>query len=250
MDIMKSYTLERRLFNTRITPNERGDTSLLVLGAGGIGSNLMEILTRATAISCSKPQRWRLYDHDVVEMANMNRSVAFHPGNIGEYKVKAISDHLNHLLEVNLLARRLHVDVERSLNMEIIPATVKKDSSLPEGMVIDCRDTLEEEDIPPRTYMKLAYDGGSLIAFYFHPRKMLSTIRTTPPDEREDAAQGAYAVHPSFYVPAALVALIGLWLIQHTTLQKVPARNAGVHVMNIDDLTREVAHRKEAREDA
>ncbi|UCE73432.1 MAG: ThiF family adenylyltransferase, partial [Methanomassiliicoccales archaeon] len=68
------------------------DKSVLVVGVGGLGATVAEILARVGI------GRLVLMDYDKLEMANMNRLI-YKPSQIGMYKVKALKEYL---LDINL----------------------------------------------------------------------------------------------------------------------------------------------------
>ena len=63
---------------------------VLVIGAGGLGSNVTLMLARS-GVGC-----FILVDHDRVEASNLNRQ-AYFPADIGKPKVQALADHLRML---------------------------------------------------------------------------------------------------------------------------------------------------------
>ena len=75
-----------------VTQKRLLDSSVLILGAGGIGS----------AIACSLAAmgigKIRVIDFDVVELSNLNRQIAYSEADIGRFKIDALSDRI---LQIN-----------------------------------------------------------------------------------------------------------------------------------------------------
>ncbi|UCE37008.1 MAG: HesA/MoeB/ThiF family protein [Thermoplasmata archaeon] len=67
------------------------EKSALVVGVGGLGATVAEILVRVGI------GRLVIMDYDTLEMANMNRMI-YKPNQIGKFKVEALSEYL---LEIN-----------------------------------------------------------------------------------------------------------------------------------------------------
>jgi ubiquitin-like modifier-activating enzyme 5 len=63
------------------------EKSALVVGVGGLGATVSEIMTRVGV------GRLVLFDYDKLEMANMNRLI-YKPSQVGKYKVDAIREYL------------------------------------------------------------------------------------------------------------------------------------------------------------
>ena len=68
------------------------DMSALVVGVGGLGATVSEILARVGI------GRLVLMDYDKLEMANMNRLI-YKPSQVGKFKVDALKEYL---AEINL----------------------------------------------------------------------------------------------------------------------------------------------------
>ncbi|AIQ42138.1 HesA/MoeB/ThiF family protein [Paenibacillus sp. FSL R5-0912] len=87
---------------------------VLVIGAGGIGSPLLLYLAAAGIGHIS------IYDHDVLDLTNMNRQIIHDSGNVGVPKVQSAEQTLNRLnpgLHYELHAERL----TRETALSIVP---------------------------------------------------------------------------------------------------------------------------------
>ena len=101
-----------------------GRATVLILGAGAIGSHV------AWMLSTYGIGRLVILDDDDVETSNLNRQLLYTMDDIGRRKVEALSDHLTQVrpdLEVTMLDMRL-VSVEqlRGLIADIHPQAVVK----------------------------------------------------------------------------------------------------------------------------
>jgi len=72
---------------TREQLDKLHNTTVLIIGAGGLGSNVAFILVR------SGIQQLILVDHDTVAPSNLNRQTYF-PNDVGRQKVEALAKHL------------------------------------------------------------------------------------------------------------------------------------------------------------
>jgi len=89
---------------TREQLDKLHNTTVLIIGAGGLGSNVAFILVR------SGIRQLVLVDHDTVAPSNLNRQTYF-PNDVGKQKVEALAKHLLdlepelklgcHIMEVN-----------------------------------------------------------------------------------------------------------------------------------------------------
>jgi ubiquitin-like modifier-activating enzyme 5 len=66
------------------------EKSALVVGVGGLGATVSEIMVRVGI------GRLVLFDYDKLEMANMNRLI-YKPSQVGKYKVEAIKEYLSEI---------------------------------------------------------------------------------------------------------------------------------------------------------
>ncbi|KXB00749.1 hypothetical protein AKJ41_03740 [candidate division MSBL1 archaeon SCGC-AAA259O05] len=102
-------------------------TSVLVAGAGGLGSNASVYLAMAGVGNL------KIVDNDVVELSNLNRQILYREGDIGRNKAKVASNNL----------KRLNRDVSvESFNCEINEKSVEE---IVGGcdLIVDCLDNYE-----------------------------------------------------------------------------------------------------------
>ena len=126
-----------------------------LMGVGGVGSNLVRTI-------CRDASRFavRIYDHDEVELHNLNRTSMFKLSDaiVRKKKVYAIRERANELTggygNPIISAQNLQTD---------------RESEFDQGIIIDARDTLDPLKVPPKTWLKLAYDGGSDVSFTWLP---------------------------------------------------------------------------------
>lgn len=124
VDVMKFYFNEKQIKKIIIT-------KLLIIGCGGLGSNIANILIRTGY------QRLILVDYDKVEIKNLNRQ-QFLPSDEGKYKVTALK---SKLLLINPSAKIIAInkkldknslkDIIKKYNIDItIEAVDKVDSKI------------------------------------------------------------------------------------------------------------------------
>lgn len=99
---------------------------ILVLGLGGIGSNVINILVR------SGFKNFIIVDNDIVEKSNLQKQFFFNQEDIGRLKTKVISEKISafnkdiNIKEVNLLVKT-EEDIEEYINeSDIVISTVDK----------------------------------------------------------------------------------------------------------------------------
>ncbi|MCL5681198.1 MAG: HesA/MoeB/ThiF family protein [Candidatus Thermoplasmatota archaeon] len=83
------------------------DTTVLVVGLGGTGSVMSELLVRMGI------KKIILVDDDTVELSNLNRQSLYSENDVGELKVEAARRHLisiNEHLEIEMIPERLDID--------------------------------------------------------------------------------------------------------------------------------------------
>jgi hypothetical protein len=95
--------------------------------------------------------------------------------------------------------------------------------------------------MPPGIWLKLAYNGGSEISFTFKPSVVASKVFSLRP------GGNSYEVVPSFYVPAALLAVAALNFMRFLNFLEITDHRAGTFSMDIDSLVEEVAYFWEPR---
>jgi len=158
-----------------------------ILGSGGIGTNLISFL-------CGKKDFFNsfkidLYDYDIVELHNLNRTDLFNINDVvkKKKKVQAVKDNLS-----NNLSSFTRLNSSHDMKID------ENSTFARSGIIIDARDTILPSDIPDKTWIKLAYDGGSNISFVFNPKEVLKRVFRT-------STRSSYEITPSFYVPPAIL---------------------------------------------
>lgn len=126
-----------------------GRATVLILGAGAIGSHV------AWMLSAYGIGRLVILDDDDVENSNLNRQLLYTMDDIGRRKVEALSDHLTQVrpdLEVTMLDMRL-VSVEqlRGLIADIHPQAVVKALDTPEDASTWINTACVEAQVPYTT---------------------------------------------------------------------------------------------------
>jgi len=169
---------------------------VMILGCGGIGSHVAEIVGSMQGISDII-----LFDNQTIELSNLNRTAFFYE-NLRGYKVEEIAKIIS--------SRNLGVSVypvnemfnEESL--ENIEKHTKLFKSLEEMTVIDCRDEyygdynlFEKLDIFKPNFIRVAYDGMSI------------TIDLDP-EKHPVHGSGGYSTTPSHSIPARMAALLAV----------------------------------------
>ena len=71
--------------------------SILIIGAGGIGGLLLDLLSRSISFSDSFEVKISIMDGDVVEQRNLPHQ-RFSISDLGNHKVHALNDYLQHLV--------------------------------------------------------------------------------------------------------------------------------------------------------
>jgi hypothetical protein len=164
---------------------------------------------------------------DTVELSNLNRSSLFRVDDIGKPKVYAVNSNREDLPDIE--------------NLNIYAYTIRINStSLLEGLIVDCRDTIDPNLLPPATWIKASYNGGSSMSWHFLPSVTNHAIW------RSDGGDNSYEVTPSFYVPAAMSGLITKMfstIKQFTNLD--PEKHSRIVRFNIDHAIKQILERKE-----
>lgn len=102
------------------------DTSVLVVGAGGLGCPVMQYLG-ATGVG-----RMGIMDDDIIDISNLQRQVFYGFSDVGKLKAivaKKKLETMNGLVDIDLLATRFNPDNARSVTRDY-------------DLVIDCTDNL------------------------------------------------------------------------------------------------------------
>jgi ThiF family len=196
-----------------------------LMGVGGVGSNLVRtICRRAESFAV------RIFDHDKVELHNLNRTSMFSLSSAMTHrdKVKAIQGRANALTGCNPVVAALAVETNRESEFDV-------------GIIIDARDTLDPLKVPKRTWLKLAYDGGSDVSFTWLPAEVADKVFDLTANRRS-----TYEVVPSFYVPAALLGVLALRFLEFPNFLEITPLRAGTFQMNLDDLANEISYKWEA----
>lgn len=161
--------------------------SLTVAGCGGIGYWLGLL----GAISGIK--QLYLLDDDTVQPSNLNR-LPIRIADVGKYKVDVLAEHIS-----SVRPEALVYPLHSKATPVMLSATA--------GVVMDCTDKLAAQrqifdwcHKNSRQYMKMGYSGGTHI-----------TVADAPPIKLEEEEDDGYGIVPSWTVPAALTACLGLF---------------------------------------
>lgn len=85
-------------------------SKILILGLGGIGSTVAEILTRLGVGSLI------IIDYDTVDESNITRQSGYTTEDIGKQKIDALSEYLTKLSNVHLITENFKVDSKQALH--------------------------------------------------------------------------------------------------------------------------------------
>jgi len=169
---------------------------VMILGCGGIGSHVAEIVGSMQDISSII-----LFDNQTIELSNLNRTAFFYE-NLRGYKVEEIAKIIS--------SRNLGVSVypvNEIFNGESLE-DIRKHTKLlklsKKMTVIDCRDEyygdynlFEKLNIPKPNFIRTAYDGMSI------------TIDLDP-EKHPVHGRGGYFTTPSHSIPARMAALLAV----------------------------------------
>jgi hypothetical protein len=191
-------------------------TRVNLLGVGGVGSNFVSLL-----IGMGDKMMLRAYDYDCVELHNLNRTSLFRIFDVGERKVEAAFNRARSAVKCVMEERFVdRIDPFTTLRM---------------GITVDARDTMDPMQMHRSTWMKLAYDGGSNISFTLKPELVARhVVRLDDSD--------SYAVVPSFFVPASMLATLCLHFMRYTNILEVTDHRAGTVHFEIDELAEELSY--------
>ena len=226
--------MERHTFRRRV--------NVSVLGAGGIGGNFLRYAGLG-ATCCPKtpwgdwdranpnPTRitYYVYEFDTVELSNLNRSSMFTPGDIGKSKNEAIASSLRRLTSIGQAP---------SIETSFYSTAVNRDTQLHDGIVVDCRDTIDPAMLPVNTWVKCSYDGGSSVSWHFVPDYTTRSVWRLGGDS-------AYEVTPSFYVAAAMIAVMTRNFMRYKALTTLREENSRVVSMQMDHFMLSHMHQLE-----
>jgi len=155
-----------------------------VLGAGGLGANLVHFINRTTLGLLPV----HVYDYDLVELSNLNR-VPLRLSDIGRKKAEAVCS-------------MPFLDYGTGGNYKGFDRAVNTGPDLAlEGenyLVLDTRDTLETDAMFKEIDVKLSYNGGNICQISFNPEPSAHKTLSAP------GAHG-YEVTPSFYLPPVII---------------------------------------------
>jgi len=201
-----------------------------LLGVGGVGTNVLRQAARNVGAT---RLMFRTWDHDTVELHNLNRTTMFHMSDIGLKKGRAVNNALN-----QLMAEKVAASSAKDLLKTTYHSQTDKYTEFPIGMIVDCRDTLDVTKISPKTWIKLAYDGGTNISFTWRPDIVASRVFSLD-------NTNSYAVVPSFYVPAALLSVLMYRFMCFHNFVNITELKAGTFHMDIDELATELSYKWE-----
>lgn len=86
------------------------NSRVLLIGAGGLGCTSGEILARAGVGHLT------IYDHDIIEISNLQRQIAFQPNHVGQYKANVLAEHLRQINpHIQVEAKVHHFDEKISI---------------------------------------------------------------------------------------------------------------------------------------
>jgi len=232
-DQIQTPEVRNLAINTSLTKRGSRKYFINVLGVGGVGSNIADFIARNAQNSrTSISVRLRIYDSDTVELHNLNRSWPFRLDDIGRTKVDAVRRNCN---------EGMTVDNSLAPIAEANAMTVTSETELPMGLTIDARDTLNPSLIHEKSWIKLAYDGGKMISFVFRPSVVVKRLISLGGD-------GGYVVVPSFFVPAAILAVMSLYFARFKSLVEVTDHRAGAVDFDIDRLMENCMYETEEEE--
>ena len=206
-----------------------------LLGVGGVGSNVARICYR-------EQHRFALsiFDHDEVELHNLNRTSMFSVKDAltKTRKVQAIHNATSHSDAKTRKVQAIHNATSHSDMIRAKSATeVTKTSEFDIGIIIDARDTLDPSKIPEKTWLKLAYDGGSNVSFTWLPAVVADKVF-----DLSAGRNNTYEVVPSFYVPAALLAVLAMRFLEFPNFAEITELRAGTFHCDIDKMVDEVSY--------
>jgi hypothetical protein len=220
---------EVRKLETRpiTTSNVRKRVNLM--GVGGVGSNLVRTICRDAARFAV-----RIYDHDEVELHNLNRTSMFKLSDAvaQKKKVYAIRDRAEEMGRGNYFSNPI-------ISAQVMQTD--RDSEFDQGVIIDARDTLDPLKVPPKTWLKLAYDGGSDVSFTWLPVVVADKVF-----DMNAGRSNTYEVVPSFYVPAALLGVLALRFMEFPNFLEITELRAGTFSCSLDDLVDTVSYQWES----
>lgn len=174
----------------------------------------------------------RIFDHDDVELHNLNRTSMF-----------SLSDAMTRKKKVYAIRDRAAALTSHYSNPVIsaVPQMTDRDSEFDQGIIVDARDTLDPLKVPKKTWLKLAYDGGSDVSFTWLPVVVADKVFDLNANR-----SNTYEVVPSFYVPAALLSILALRFMEFPNFLEITEMRAGTFHMNLDEMVDQVSYQWEA----
>jgi hypothetical protein len=200
---------------------------IAILGVGGVGSNLVRQIMPLQR-NRKVPFNVSIYDHDTVELHNLNRTSMFSVKDAfaGVTKVNAIKDMCSTVARLEIARYMQAITKENFREIDFLRT-----------LIVDSRDTMAPNKIIPGTWLKLAYDGGSDIGFTWLPHVIADKIFDLSAN-----VSNTYAVTPSFYVPAAILSAMTLRFMQFYNFLDITELRAGTFQCNIDSIINEVTY--------
>jgi hypothetical protein len=155
----------------------------------------------------------------------MNRSSLFRVTDIGKTKLAAV----------------VGSSIPGKAGIAILPHSTRVTSTTSlEGLIIDCRDTIDPDLLPDNVWVKASYNGGSAMSWHFLPNVTNHAIW------RSNVGDNSYEITPSFYVPAAMQGLIlRMFSMTRQITNLDPSKHSRMVRFNIDDAIKTILKRKE-----
>ena len=202
-----------------------------LLGVGGVGSN---VLKHALHKEIAPRVMFRIYDPDTIELHNLTRSRLFHLAQVGAYKVTAA--HATILKEMQRPVRRGDTQEEaRAFLRGFHAGEVDRATSLLTGMIVDARDTMDPSKMVAGTWVKLAYNGGSELSLTWRPDLVADRLIDL-------GGRSAYEVVPSFFVPAAMLAVLAFNFMRFLNFLEIPEGRAGTYQLDLDRTVSDLSY--------
>lgn len=212
-----------------------------IFGLGGVGSNLVEILTNCNTRGSLTVS---IFDDDRVEFHNLNRTHVFTLNNANEntLKTNAIANYLRSRDFTGLresfrvaphnykLSKNIDDRVQNIVSFETYKDNHASMIKRRQQLFIDCRDVLNGDFVIPGTFVKLSYNGAEKISFHFKPEEILDNVVNI---------SNTYEVTPSFAVPPKILSILGYWIATFDIFANTNTLNAGYVELNIDDFINE-----------
>ncbi len=183
------YTRQNRIQGLKIPQTAS------VVGLGGTG------FWTASFLAMSGVSELILVDDDIVEVSNLNR-LPFYSGDVGSHKVHVTQDHLASIREnVRIESHKLKIQSPEGCNIL-------------RGSVFCCTDNLKSQQIicayckkNGLLYQRIGYDGT-----------LLNVSQAFPLSFEEATDEGGYTETPSWVIPAAVAAGLGVFSALRGTL--------------------------------